>query len=425
MIMRSPVAITAAQALALAEARREELIELLSRLVAERSLSGEPGEAAQQVVLDRLATLPYSVERTADRPGEFSRHPEFMPPDPPGDGPFVNVVAYPVAAPSRATALFAHIDTHHVEPGWAGDPCQPRISEGRLFGLGAADGKGGVAAMLTAVDALASVQAPLPIVISTHGKGGGSRGSLPVFQRLRQAGQPISAVVYAHPAETGQGLQHVKHVVRGALDLRLEVRGWVGQPLEIGLRDSALWSEGGDALHACWEAIEKLRATVLRGREVNIGRLNAGTTIGSVPDAAVAEMRVLFDDGAPWSSLLDDIRAALAQHFKELPTKNGSYSFSLEPGVMRSNAASVGWDEPTTLALRRAIEEITGQAPASYRNHYNGDIRFPLRLLECPAFGIGSIGGNFYGPNEWVDLDDLVRLVAVLILFVSREGAVE
>jgi di/tripeptidase len=32
-----------------------------------------------------------------------------------------------------------------------------------------------------------------------------------------------------------------------------------------------------------------------------------------------------------------------------------------------------------------------------------------------PAYGIGSIGGNFYGPNEWVDVDDLVRLVAVTI----------
>ena len=29
--------------------------------------------------------------------------------------------------------------------------------------------------------------------------------------------------------------------------------------------------------------------------------------------------------------------------------------------------------------------------------------------------GVGSIGGNFYGPDEWVDVDDLVRLVAVVI----------
>ena len=46
-----------------------------------------------------------------------------------------------------------------------------------------------------------------------------------------------------------------------------------------------------------------------------------------------------------------------------------------------------------------------------------------IRLLGVPAYGIGSIGGNFYGPNEWVDVDDLVRLVAVLIQTMSGWSA--
>ena len=40
-------------------------------------------------------------------------------------------------------------------------------------------------------------------------------------------------------------------------------------------------------------------------------------------------------------------------------------------------------------------------------------------LLQVPAFGIGSLGGNFYRPNEWVDIDDLVKLVAVSIRTIS------
>lgn len=39
----------------------------------------------------------------------------------------------------------------------------------------------------------------------------------------------------------------------------------------------------------------------------------------------------------------------------------------------------------------------------------------PFLTLDVPAYGIGSLGGHFYEPNEWVDMDDLVRLVAVLI----------
>ena len=74
---------------------------------------------------------------------------------------------------------------------------------------------------------------------------------------------------------------------------------------------------------------------------------------------------------------------------------------------------------PRSRVLRRSIEEVTGKAPKAYPNHYAGDIRYPIRLLGVPAYGIGSVGGNFYGPNEWVDVDDLVRLVAVLVQTLS------
>jgi acetylornithine deacetylase/succinyl-diaminopimelate desuccinylase-like protein len=102
-----------------------------------------------------------------------------------------------------------------------------------------------------------------------------------------------------------------------------------------------------------------------------------------------------------------------------LPARDHVFRFSLEPGDMRCNAGASPWDGPYCRCVRAAIEDVTGISPASYPNHYGGDIRFPLRLLGVPAFGIGSRGGNFYGPDEWVDIDDLVRLVAVIILTLS------
>ena len=63
-----------------------------------------------------------------------------------------------------------------------------------------------------------------------------------------------------------------------------------------------------------------------------------------------------------------------------------------------------------------AIASVTDQVPDPHTRHYAGDIRYPIRLSGAPAFGIGSLAGNFYGPHEWVDIDDLVNLVAVTIL---------
>lgn len=411
-------AIGPADALAMAKSRRAELVDLLSRLIRIRSLSGESADVAQGVVMDYLGALPYRVEASRDRPSDFVDHAEYMPPNPPGDGPFVNVVARPETGGS-AYALFSHIDSHLVEEGWITDPLEPVIRGSRLYGLGAGDDKGGVAAMLVAAAILAEAGGPSPIVICSHGKGGGSRGSLPVFQRLRDGGERVDGMLYVHPAETGRGLADIKHAVRGVLDFSLEVRGWEGEPLEIGLPDSALWRDGGDALVRLSELIEMLKAGVLAGVDVNVGRLEAGRRAGGVPASARAEIRLLFDGDYTWRGLMDAIRAEAAAVTTAGSASSQRYAVDARPLAMRSNPGAVPWDAPMTRDLRRAIESVTGRAPDAYPNHYGGDIRYPLRLLGAPSFGIGSLAGNFYGPNEWVDIDDLVRLVAVVVLTLS------
>ncbi len=414
----SPV-LTPRQALAAAESRREDLIGLLSDLIRIRSLSGESGDVAQGVVMDYLSALPYAVEESRDRPSDYEDHPEYMPPSPAGDGPFSNVVARPTVVGSRY-ALFAHIDTHLLEDGWVSDPFEPLIRGSRLYGLGAGDDKGGIAAMLVAAAALTEMEGLAPIVISSHGKGGGSRGSLPVFQRMNAMNAGIDAMLYVHPAETGRGLADIKHAVRGVLDFSLSVEGWQGQPLEIGLPDSALWHEGGNALTYLEGLLEHLKSTVLRDVNVNVGRLEAGQRPGAVPDSASAQIRLLFDSRFTWRELLASIESAVESYAPVEGQDSSRYKAHAASLGRHSNAGEVPWDAPATLALRNAIEGVKGRAPASYPNHYGGDIRYPLRLLGAPSFGIGSLGGNFYGPNEWIDIDDLVNLVAVVILTISN-----
>jgi acetylornithine deacetylase len=237
---------------------------------------------------------------------------------------------------------------------------------------------------------------------------------------MRETGEGIDAMLYVHPAETGRGLADIKHVVRGVLDFRLEVEGWEGQPLEIGLPNSALWDDGGDALAYLSSFVDHLKRGVLANVEVNVGRLEAGNRPGGVPASAQAEIRLLFDGRNSWRALLDAVRGEIASYPKGEDPDGRSFAIFAEPLGMRANPGAVPWDAPKTRALRDAIEAVKGRAPSSYPNHYGGDIRFPLRLLDAPSFGIGSLGGNFYGPNEWIDIDDLVRLVAVVMLTLSH-----
>ena len=407
-------------AMKLAEDHREELMDLLKDLIRVQSISGEPATEAQAVVKAYLAKLTYRIEESADRPSQYENHREFMPPDPFSDGPFVNVVGWPKKKSHRQFAMFSHIDTHTIEDGWQTDPFDPKMVGSRLYGLGTSDDKGGVAAMLVAAKALAKADIALPIVMSLHGKGGGSRGSLPVFERISKTNHTIQGVLYVHPAETGRGLEDIKNSVQGILDLQLSVAGWRGEPMEVGSIDSAAWEEGGNAVDVCWQVINHLRSTVFKNVNVNVGMMNGGDRIGSVADKAVLTFRLKFEGDYTWAKLLADANEQIAEYLKTIPASENAYKVSLNTIGYRTNPGAASWDSEKSKMLREAIQDVTGNAPNAYPNHYAGDIRYPIRLLDVPAYGIGSLGGNFYGPNEWVDMDDLVRLVAVLIQTITN-----
>lgn len=419
MLGGASAALPGRRALDLAEERRESLVGLLTELVRIRSLSGESAADAQSVVKTYLGNLPYRVEESADRPSRYEDHAEFMPPNPAGDGPFVNIVGWPENRSARQFAMFSHIDTHSIDSGWSTTPLEPKVDGSRIYGLGTSDDKGGVAAMLVAASALHAAGEPLPVVMSLHGKGGGSRGSLPVFDRISQSHSGIAAVLYVHPAETGRGLADIKNAVLGVVDLELTVTGWRAPPMEIGSIDSADWADGGNAIDECWAVMEHLRNTAFRDVDVNIGIAEGGDRIGSVAETASLRFRLKFGGDDSWRALLSAGRDEINDIDGGRADDEYKYSISLEPVAYRTNPGESDWNAPVSRVLRDAIEDVTGAAPHSYPNHYAGDIRYPIRLLGVPAYGIGSLGGNFYGPNEWVDIDDLVRLVAVLIQTMS------
>jgi acetylornithine deacetylase len=412
-------AMVSADALALAEKRRPELLRLLSSMIAVRSLSGESAADAQQVVKAYLANLPYDVVESADRPSQYESHAEYMHPSPAGDGPFINVIGNPKNASGKRYAMFSHIDTHSLDDGWKTDPLKPVVDGNKLYGLGTSDDKGGVAAMLVAAAALAEAGEELPVVMSLHGKGGGSRGSLPVFDRLSKTEHGIGAVLYVHPAETGRGLDDIKNAVQGVLDLELTVSGWRGPQMEIGSFDSADWGEGGNAIDALRDALEHLENTAFADVLVNIGMMSGGDRIGSVAADASAKFRLKFSGDHTWKDLLSAAEQELSGFEKSLPSSGRKYAINIQPIGYRTNPGAADWNAPVSRVLRDSIEDVTGKAANAYPNHYAGDIRYPIRLLGVPAYGIGSVGGNFYGPNEWVDFDDLVKLVAVLIQTLS------
>ena len=386
------------RALELAEGARGELLALLQDLIAAPSPHGASGRETQERLGGYLQRNGFAVETTEDSWEPLRDHPEFSPP-PPEIEPPVNLVATPPGAP-RLT-FFAHVDTEAPSAGWSSPPGEATVRGGRVHGLGAADDKGGLAAAAVAAALLARDSGTAPRVASVHGKNGGARGTLPVLSRI-EAGDSI----YVHPPENGAGLGVLKSASRGVVDVHLRVTGWSGRPREIGTPESAAFAEGGHALDACLRWVERLRRGELADFEVNLGRVVAGQAAGLTPVRCEAEMRVLFRGTRTVDGVLDAFRRAAVRD---------GFRYEVEPAGIRANPARTPWDGPFSRNLRAAVTEITAREPVEYADHLASDIRFPIRLWGAASLGVGSVGGNFYGPDEWVDLDDLVRLVAVLV----------
>ena len=284
--------------------------------------------------------------------------------------------------------------------------------DGRVCGLGAADDKGGLAAALVAATILAALGCG-PVVLSVHEKGGGARGTLPVIAGLRRY---PGATIYLHPAETGHGLQELKHASRGVADFGISLAGWRGPPREIRTLESASFVEGGDALAALLAGVERPRRHDLTDCEINLGRVAAGERAGLTPDRCDAELRVLFAEPRTVQQVGAVVRAAIESSVRSRSADTRQFRYTISEGT-RANPASTPWDGGACVTLRDAVRQVTGSEPAPYGGHLASDIRFPIRLLGAAGVGVGSLAGNFYGPNEWVDVNDLVRLVAVTVVF--------
>lgn len=394
-------------ALEAADQLRGHELELLTSLVSRRSIRAEPSDVHEWCV-QQMQQLGMEVELVAPRVAELERHPDWCPPLPACAQPEEMVSVLGSWGEGPGILLFAHIDTESPDPGgdWETDPYQATVKGDRIYGVGAADDKAGVASVLTATRALLPHLDGVRVVVGlVHGKLGGGLGTLPAMARVGR----VDASIYCHPAETGRGMAHFKIATRGFFNFLVETVGRRPEPVEIRTPNSEDPRQGVNAFTGLRAVLDALDGWAdQNGVLCSVNRVSAGVNPTVLPERAVAEGAVWFRHGtvAEVSRSLD--RAALTA---------GALSTQLF-GV-RSNPAEIPHDHPLVAATKQAIALETGMTPAPYPAHVASDIRFPIRCLNAATVGFGGLAGNFYGPNEWVDSNDMHRATRAIARIVS------
>lgn len=370
----------------------ERVVELLRDLVAIDSVNpAYPGGTSEAVVADYVERLcrPLGLElvRQPVHPGRD------------------NVLATLTVPGATETLLFeAHMDTVALAP-MGEDGLRPVVRDGRLYGRGACDTKGSLAAMLAAVERLAARRDELRVNVSLLAAVDEEHAFTGVLAFIA-SDAPATAAVVGEPTDLRVVVAH-KGVVRGQIVVGGEAA------------HSSAPERGRSAIDGMADVLVALRA--LKGRlatrvhplvgapAFTVGLIEGGTGVNIVPDRCVItyDRRVIPGENpveviAELDGLLDEVRA-----------RRPDVTITLAPPDLVDESLETDTGDPLVLAASAACEAVgLDGAPVGVPYGTDASKLRGRRGIPSIVFGPGSIA-QAHGADEFVPLDHLDHAVTV------------
>ncbi len=403
------------------DSRRDELVELARALIRFPTVN-PPGEAYQpcaEFIGRRLRARGFVVEyvRAAGTPGDSERYPR------------INVIARRSGGASGPCVHFnSHIDVVQTGAGWTLDPFAAVLKDGKVYGRGACDMKGGLAASIIAVEALIDEDGALPGTLEISGTVDEESGGFGGVHYLAQRGwfsQPrVDHVIIPEPLNVDRVC--IGH--RGVWWAEIETHGRMAHGSMPFLGDCAVRH-----MNAFMDLMERDLYPKLAARRtdmpvvpsgarhatLNINSIHGGHAETSgypapcVPDSCrmIIDRRLLIEEDM--DSVKGEVRALLEQLARE--REGFAYElrdiFEVQPTMADRNG-------PVARSTAAAIQQVMGRAaefvcsPGTYDQKHIDRIG---RLRDCIAYGPGILD-LAHQPDEYVLIEDMVNSAKVMAL---------
>jgi succinyl-diaminopimelate desuccinylase len=295
---------------------------------------------------------------------------------------------------------------------WHSDPFQPVQREGMLYGRGAADMKGSLAAFVTSVEAFVAARpahsGSIAFLLTSDEEGDATDGTVAVTEALRARHEKMDYCIVGEPTAVTQLGDTVKNGRRGSLSGKLTVKGIQGHIAYPHLAKNPI--------HLAAPAIAELAQTVWdQGNEFfppttwQISNMHGGTGASNVIPGAV---EILFNFRFATASTPDGLKARvgeiLARHGLdyEIVWTLGAKPFLTGRGALVD----------ATLA---AIHEETGLSAELSTTGGTSDGRFIAEI--CPqVIEIGPVNATIHKINECVEVAALPKLSAIYRRILER-----
>ncbi|MES9965860.1 MAG: succinyl-diaminopimelate desuccinylase [Sedimenticola sp.] len=361
-------------------------LDLAIDLISRRSITPEDA-GCQDVMIRRLEAIGFNIERM----------------------PFGEVENFWARRGTEdpLVAFAGHTDV--VPPGrseaWNSDPFAPEIRDGLLYGRGAADMKGSLAAMVTAVESFVEKHpdhsGSIAFLITSDEEGIATHGTVKVIEALEARGEKIDYCLVCEPSSTERVGDIVKNGRRGSLNGILTVFGKQGHVAYPHL--------ASNPVHTAAAALARLSAETwdegnrhFPPTSFQISNINAGTGAENV---IPGEMEVLFN--FRFSTELDETEIRKRVHTildEEGVNYDLSWRLSGHPFLTPEGALIE--------AVEKAISETTGYNTELSTSGGTSDGRF-IAPTGAQVVELGPLNATIHQVNECVSVSDLDALSAI------------
>ena len=402
------------------EKSEDNIVELCQDLIRFPTVNppGNDYKACVEYIGDRLKVRGFKVEyiRAFGTPGDSSEFPRY------------NVVArYDTGRPGPCVHFNSHIDVVETGEGWTKDPFAADLIDGKIYGRGACDMKGGMASSIIAVEALIDSGIELMGAIEISGTGDEESGGLGGVAYLAEKGyfskDRVDHVIIPEPLNVDRVcLGH-----RGVWWAEIETHGRIAHGSMPFLGDCAVRHMGAvvanfeDKLYPAMAARYTSMPVVPEGAKqstLNINSIHGGQAEGNeglpapcVPDSC----RMIIDRRFLVEEELGEVKSEVINILSSLEKSREGFSFDIRdmleviPSMTDSNS-------PVVKATVASIEDVLGITPELICSPGTYDQKHIDRignLKDCIAYGPGILE-LAHQPDEYVVVEDMINSAKVM-----------
>lgn len=366
-------------------------VALTQALIAAPSVTPATG-AVFDMLESALTPLGFTVERFID--GEAP------------DGPVENLLAVR-GTTGKHLAFAGHLDVVPPGEGWTNGAFEPRIAGDLLYGRGAVDMKGSIAAFVAAVAAVPADAGTISLIITGDEEGPAEHGTRALMRHMGARDLTPDMLLVGEPTSVNRLGDMLKIGRRGSVNIWISVPGKEGHVAYPHLADNpiprlvrilaridAITLDSGNAL--------------FQPSNIEVTNLHVGNPATNViPSAAEARLSIRFNDEQSGEALSAMITALVHEEAPDatVTAKISGEAFRTRPG-------------PWVDLVAAAIRDVTGLEPDRSTTGGTSDARF-LHVL-APIVEFGLCNATMHKRDEAVAVADLHALVAIYRTVIER-----